>query len=152
IIDPRQGVGPCLQANRVLFAVRISGIDGVDETMDIASATMKVLCLDRPGERQSKPEGCHSRHSPGEVPPEQSPSNCASLRFQGFGMRLQVLRSLFQDFESLTNIVHAVHVRILLWFVPAVSPWAGGSCLYVSVGGAARSGSVQWCAGVWCNA
>jgi len=26
------------------------------------------------------------------------------------------------------------------------------ACLYVSVGGAARSGSIQRCAGVWCNA
>ena len=114
IIDPRQGVGPCLQANRVLFAVRISGIDGVDETLDVASATMKGLCLDGERERQGEPEGRHHRHSPGEAPPAQSPSNCASLRFQGLGMRLQVLRSLFQDFTSLTNIVHAVHVRILL--------------------------------------
>ena len=114
IIDPRQGVGPCLQTNRVLFAIRIGFIDGVDETLDIASATMKGLCLDGERDHQSKPEGRHHRHSPGEAPPAQSPSNCASLRFQGLGMRLQVLRSLFQDFTSLTNIVHPVHVRILL--------------------------------------
>src|SRR5712692_3142534 len=37
-------------------------------------------------------------------------------------MLLQLLRPLFQRLESLTKVVHAVHVRILLWLVHDESP------------------------------
>src|SRR6516165_7891918 len=33
---------------------------------------------------------------------------------------LQLLRPLFQDFDTLLNVVHAVHVQILLWLMPVL--------------------------------
>ena len=59
------------------------------------------------GAGESKPEGYHSYHPPREAPPAQPPFNYTS-------MLLHVLRPLFQDFELLPTVVHALHIIPLL--------------------------------------
>jgi hypothetical protein len=75
---------------------------------------MKGLCLDCEGERQGEPEGYHHRYMPGDAPPTPP--------FDHTGMLLELLRLLIQGFASLTKVVHAVHVQILLRSVYNESP------------------------------
>src|SRR5215475_14469865 len=71
---------------------------------------MKGFCLDQGGACQSEPEGYHSCYSPENAPPAQPPLDCA-------GVHSHDCHLLFQGFESLTNVVHAVHVITLLRLV-----------------------------------
>ena len=108
VVDRRKGIGPRPQANRILCAVRIGCGDGVNQAPHVSGATLKGFCLDHCGVCQSEPEGYHSRHTPGDTPPEPPLLACA-------GMRSHDVHLLFQGFKSLTQVVHAAHVLPLLW-------------------------------------
>jgi hypothetical protein len=114
VIDCRQRIGARLQGDDIGFAVRIGCINGGNQAGHIARCTRKVDCV----ARVCYAHQAHQDHGTGDTPPPaQPPFDHASMGFEYLGLVLQWLRLLFQSFDPLMNVVHALHGIPLLWFV-----------------------------------
>src|SRR5262245_43170882 len=88
-------------------------MDGVDETLDIATITKKGLRLAGVGQGQGEPEARYHGHCPEVTPPVSPPRGYT-------GRRAPPLPLLCHGCAALPNVVHVVHARCLLWLMPAL--------------------------------